>query len=136
MRTGRRNAHPGATAAAALCRPVCVALIAACPAFAQIALRSLQGVVFDSQGAVVPHATVTVRNTDLGTSRTLVSAADGSFRVEGLPSGAYTVEARDGALATRKPLHLTLTLGSTQQLRLRLDPAVVQQSTRPMIWPH
>lgn len=128
MRPGPHNTHRRMLPTAAL--PVCVALAAACPAWAQTSLGSMQGSVVDAQGLPVAHASVIVRNTDLGSTREFVSAANGSFRVEGLVSGAYTVEARGQGLATRRPLHLTLTLGSTQQLSLRLDPLAVHESTR------
>lgn len=130
MRSSCRSARPGSLTPVRLSASFCIALVATSSALAQNNLSSVQGTVLDSQGAAVPHARVTVRNTDLGTSRTVRSAGDGSFRADGLPSGAYTVEARSDSLATRKPLHLTLSLGSTQQLSLRVDPVAVRQDTR------
>ncbi len=128
MRQEARNAHRRALTRAML--PVCVTLAAACPVLAQTAFSSVQGTVLDAQGLPVGHASVVVHNTDLGITRTFLTAADGSFRVQGLASGAYSVEAHGQGLATRKPLRLTLTLGSTQQINLRLDPVTVHESTR------
>jgi Carboxypeptidase regulatory-like domain len=96
---------------------------------AQTITSSIAGRVVDVAGAVVPNAKVNVRNTDVASTRTLTSGADGAFRVTGLSSGAYTVEGRAGGLASRRPLRLTVTLGSSTEIVLRLEVATVKQST-------
>jgi hypothetical protein len=92
-------------------------------------MATLSGRVVDLQGAAIPAATVTVRNTDVSSSRELTSSSNGSFRVAGLIPGAYTVEARSGSLHTRTPTRLTLTLGSSTEITLQLRVAAVKQST-------
>lgn len=109
---------------------LCALLQPTAAASAQTALASILGTVQDAQGRVLQGATVTVRNTDLGTVRTITAGSRGSFRVDGLASGAYTVDAKGSGLATRKPLRLTLTLGSSTEVQLRTEPARVSQSTR------
>lgn len=66
---------------------VCVTL-----AVAQVQRGSITGTVFDSQGAVVPNAAVTV--TDNGTSATFAAktSSEGTFTVPGLPFGTYAVK--------------------------------------------
>ncbi len=98
-------------------------------AAAQAMASSLAGRVVDAHGSPVAGATINVRNTDTGSTRTLRGGPDGRFRVGGLTSGAYTVEARDGSLATRHPVRLTVILGSSTELVLRVDIPPVQQST-------
>jgi hypothetical protein len=98
------------------------------PALSQSNTATLSGQVVDSQGAAIPAATITVRNSDISSSRSLTSAADGSFRIAGLIPGAYTVEARSGSLQTRTPTRLTLTLGSSTEITLQLRLAAVKQS--------
>lgn len=95
---------------------------------AQAPSGAITGQVVDVHGAVVPGATVTVRNTDVSFARTVTSAADGTFRVGGLISGAYTVEGRGSGLASRRPVRLTITVGSSTEISLRLDAASVKQS--------
>jgi hypothetical protein len=92
-------------------------------------MATLAGRVVDPQGTAIPAATITVRNTDVASSRSLTSASDGSFRVAGLIPGAYTVEARAGSLQTRTPTRLTLTLGSSTEITLHLSVAAVKQSS-------
>ena len=97
--------------------------------FAQANTSSVSGRVVDANGAAVAGATVAMRNTDQGSTRTLTGGNDGSFRVTGLPSGSYTVEGRASGLVTRHPVRLTLTLGSNTDVVLRLGLAPVQQKT-------
>ena len=104
-------------------------MLLAAPARSQSNTATLAGRVVDPQGAAIPAATITVRNTDVASSRTLTSSSDGSFRVAGLIPGAYTVEARSGSLHTRTPVRLTLTLGSSTEITLHLVVAAVKQST-------
>lgn len=61
-------------------------------AFAQGgAAASLAGSVVDTAGAVIPGATVEVRNTATGTVERVVTNASGVFQVPGLSPGTYTV---------------------------------------------
>ncbi len=91
------------------------------PAGAQTATGSIAGSVADATGAAVPGATVTIRNTDLATSRSALSDRTGSFRVSGLVPGAYTIDAKTEKLALRRPVRVTLTLGSSIQVALKLE---------------
>ena len=54
------------------------------PSFAQLPTGTILGVVKDATGAVVPEATITVRNTDTGQTRSAVNAAD-EKQIGGLP---------------------------------------------------
>jgi hypothetical protein len=53
----------------------------------------LGGFVFDLSGASIPNAHLQIQNLSTGVSWSAVSAADGSWRVLGLPSGTYQVTA-------------------------------------------
>lgn len=59
--------------------------------FAQVANGALSGTVQDTAGAVVPNATVTVRNEGSGISRESVSNEVGFFKVVAVPPGTYQV---------------------------------------------
>jgi hypothetical protein len=106
-------------------------VIAALPstANAQAVTGSIEGHVTDPSGALVPNATVTIRNTDLGTARTLITSHDGAFRASGLISGAYTVDAKADKLALHRPVRITLTLGSSTEVALKLEIPRVREST-------
>jgi len=58
---------------------------------AQTSTGSMSGVVTDERQAVVPGATVTVRNVDNGFSRTATTDSEGRYRLVNLPPGAYEV---------------------------------------------
>ena len=59
---------------------------------AQITTATIIGTVSDPNGAPVPAATVTAKNVDTGLTRTVTSGEDGSFRLDFLPVGNYSVE--------------------------------------------
>ena len=66
-------------------------LIAPLPASAQFS-STIQGTVTDSQGAVVPGATVRVTNSTTGLTRDVVTSGDGVYRVFSVGAGTYRVE--------------------------------------------
>ncbi len=59
--------------------------------YAQQTLGSIDGVVTDSTGAVVPQADVSVRNVGTNLTVTAQTKGDGSFSVAALPIGTYEV---------------------------------------------
>ena len=80
-----------------------IALLLPAVAFAQNDGR-FTGVVLDPSGAVIPGATVTVKNERTGEERSVASAADGRYIVSNLRPSVYTVRAKFGDLA---PLEFT-----------------------------
>jgi hypothetical protein len=70
-----------------------ITLLIAVPfAAAQVQRGSITGTVFDSQGAVVPSAQVTVTDNSTGAIFTAQSTNEGTFTIPGLPFGTYTVK--------------------------------------------
>src|SRR6185436_20448956 len=67
------------------------ALLATSSVLAQ-STATVQGTVTDSKGAVLPNATVVVRNKNTSTERTAQTDSDGNYQVAALPVGVYTVE--------------------------------------------
>lgn len=96
---------------------------------AQSNTGSIVGHAQDPAGKPVAGAAIVVQNTDLSAKRTTVSDAQGDFRVAGLVPGALTVEAKGQGLATRRPVRVTLGLGSTVQVTLQLAVPRVEQKT-------
>ncbi len=58
---------------------------------AQVPTGGLDGHVKDESGAVVPGATVTIRNKETGATRSLVTTEDGAYSAPQLPAGGYEV---------------------------------------------
>ncbi len=69
-----------------------VALVSVVPAHAQ-STATLQGLLTDAQGAVMPGVTVTIRNVATGIERTTVSDNAGQYVAASLPPGHYAVVA-------------------------------------------
>jgi hypothetical protein len=60
-------------------------------ASAQVDAGQISGTVLDQSGAVVPGATISVRNTDTNSVRTIVSSASGAYLVPGLVPATYEI---------------------------------------------
>jgi hypothetical protein len=101
----------------------------AAPAFAQVSTFDLSGTVLDSSGAVLPGATVTLRNTKTGLVRSEVTDGEGRYHFIAVPIvGEYNLRAelttfageeRAGLvfLANTKPvINFTLGLASVAEL--------------------
>lgn len=58
---------------------------------AQSTFATIQGVVMDSSGAIVPDATVTVTDEDTGNKEVVHAGASGDYRVFDLNAGNYTI---------------------------------------------
>jgi hypothetical protein len=77
--------------AAALVCLVALLLVFGAATHAQTFRGTILGTVTDSSGAAVPAATVIVKNTGTGLTRTVSTAEDGSYAVPELPIGTYSV---------------------------------------------
>src|SRR5580698_9031176 len=91
------------------------------------AAGTIAGTVTDPRGKVVAGARVVIKNTDLNWKRVLATDERGGFTAAALSTGAYTVEADAQGLKLKAPARVTLGVGSTIRLDLRLKVAVVSQ---------
>src|SRR6059036_98162 len=68
-----------------------VALIAfgTCLSFAQTSTATILGTVKDTSGALIPGASITVKHTESGLTRTVVSGERGGYNLPFLPVGPY-----------------------------------------------
>jgi hypothetical protein len=88
----------------------------------------LTGTVTDDQGGVLPGVTVTVRNADTGTVRTVVTEADGQYRVPALLPGPYDVTAELAGFNTVSASGINLATNQEVRQNLRLTVATVQET--------
>src|SRR5688572_26652957 len=70
---------------------VALLVVGTVPSFAQLPTATILGVVRDSDRAVLPGATVSIRNVDTGLTRTAPTDGDGSYRFPALPVGPYEI---------------------------------------------
>src|SRR5688500_15285323 len=66
-------------------------LLLSCLGMAQTG-RAIYGTVSDATGALIPGASVTIKNVDTGLTRELVSDEQGRYSAPNLPVGPYEVE--------------------------------------------
>ncbi len=95
---------------------------------AQIVGGTIAGVVHDPTGATVSDATVTVKQIETGTTRTLTTDSEGRFFAPSVPVGPYTVEVQHEGFAAQKQTGITLTVGQSFQLNFVLSVAAVEQA--------
>src|ERR1051325_959468 len=105
-------------------RLVTVALLATCCSalvYAQSTTDgAIGGTVYDSTGAVVANAKITVHNNGTNAEQTIVSDASGYYRVTGLQSGSYTVSISGSGLAPYKAEQVIVSVGSVTDISPRL----------------
>ncbi|MBI4851710.1 MAG: TonB-dependent receptor [Acidobacteria bacterium] len=83
----------------------------------------IQGNITDIEGASIGGVDVTVKNTDTGIERAVVTDDAGRFTVPLLPLGKYRVTARANGFSTLVRDGLELTIGKTLNLSLQLQIA-------------
>lgn len=103
---------------------LCTVLVAmaAASAGAQTVTGSIGGTVTDASGAVVPNATVTVKNIGTGVQTVTRSDSSGLYNFQFLPIGSYSVtgEAPGFAKATAGPLALEIDQIARVNLKLNV----------------
>ena len=87
----------------------------------------ISGTVSDQQGAAVAGAEVTIRSADFTSARTLITSETGGFTAAMLNSGAYTIEVKAAGFVLKKPARVTLGVGSSVQVTIRLGVAGTKQ---------
>ena len=80
-------------------------------ALAQGTTGSIIGTVGDATGAVIPGATVTLRNVETGITRTVNTDAEGRYRAQQLGLGSYEVTSESAGFQTSVRTGITLTVG-------------------------
>ena len=78
------------------------------------ALGGIAGIVRDSSGAVVPGASVQVKNVQTGASRTLTTDSEGHYEASFLQPGMYEVILGGGTFAKVDQKNVSVTVGDTR----------------------
>jgi hypothetical protein len=95
---------------------------------AQLGTGAIAGVVLDASAAAVPGARVTVTNTGTGVSRTVETSRTGQFSAPVLPPGMYHLSVELDGFATIRQNELVVTVGSTVNLHLAMEPKGVTET--------
>jgi hypothetical protein len=99
------------------------ALSVATAAMAQTTNGVISGIISDAQEGILPGVTVTGRNADTGLIRTVVTEADGRYRLAALPPGRYELSAELAGFGPVDVPALTLTTGAevTRNITMQLQ---------------
>jgi hypothetical protein len=100
----------------------------AAPAMAQIDQGRFTGTVTDSQGAVLPGVTVTVKSPSLMGVRTTVTEGDGKYSIASLPSGPYELTFELSGFQTFNRQGVILAIGQILTIDGQLQVATLQES--------
>jgi hypothetical protein len=103
---------------------VLLATLGGFPAFAQFS-SGIEGIVHDSTGAVVARAQVTITNTRLGVSNTVLSNDSGYFRIDGLPASTFDIKIQAAGFETWKQSGLALQIAEIHTLTPDLNVGAV-----------
>ena len=98
------------------------AAIISAPALAQSsATSSIQGVVMDTGGGVIPGATVTAVNDATSAKSTAVTAANGTFNIPALNVGTYTVTVELSGFKTSVNKGVPVSSGAPASIQIKLE---------------
>ena len=120
---------------------LCAAVATAFLIFAaSVAAQDLDNVTFtgkitDQNGASVVGASVRARLVETGAERSVVTDADGVYKIIGLKPGRYLLAASQTGFATREQADILTISGQTVQLDLTLVPASVTADSTVTIDP-
>jgi hypothetical protein len=81
---------------------------------------TLEGIVRDNSGAIIPHSKLTIRNALTSQSRTVTTDEQGFFRAEQLPVGRYDVRVEQAGFAPYRHAGVEASLGQTVRLDIVL----------------
>jgi hypothetical protein len=113
-------------------------ILLATAAAAQQGASEIRGAVVDTQGAVLPGVTFTIRNQDTGMFRETVSNPDGTYFVTGLTPGPYEIRAMLSGFKQYTRPDIRLEIGKTTSLDVvlevgRLEEVVTVTAEAPLV---
>ena len=106
---------------------ICISLLPA-TAHAQVAGATLSGTVTDSSGAILPQATVSVRNVSTDITRNTTTSSSGLYSIPNLLPGTYDVKASAQGFSTHVATGVVLTVGAQQVLDITLQVGQISQT--------
>src|SRR2546426_9378319 len=89
---------------------------------------TLQGSVTDQKGAVVPNATVTMRNQATSIERSTQTDNDGNYSIASLPVGTYAIEVQAQGFKRELVQNFVVEVGRTIQRNFQLEVGTVSEN--------
>src|SRR5215831_4109696 len=88
---------------------------------AQTVAGRIVGTIRDSQGAVIPGASVSAKNLETGAERATLSDASGGFNITSVPAGSYEVTVFAPGFQKEVRSGVTLTVGAALRVDFTLN---------------
>lgn len=96
--------------------------------FGQAFKATIVGQITDSNGAVVPNATVTIKLAATNQSQTATTDADGNFTISQLDPGSYVLRVEAANFKRLEQTNLTLETNQTARLNLVLEAGNIAET--------
>jgi Carboxypeptidase regulatory-like domain len=93
--------------------------------YGQSDVARIVGTVTDASGAVIPDASITVKNERTGQSRKLSANSQGAYIATQLLPATYAVTAEAAGMATAQYTGVVLQVGQERTLNIKMQPATV-----------
>jgi hypothetical protein len=103
-------------------------LVASQSTFAQTIFGRISGTVTDSSGAVVPNATVTIRNNATNLERSTTTDGEGFYTVTNLPVGSYTISVEQTGFKKAVQTDNVLAADTRLTANIALEPGAVSET--------
>ena len=107
---------------------LCVSLTTCFPAWSQVAGATLSGTVSDASGAVIPKATVAVKNTATGEARSAGTDSAGFYSIPNILPGNYDVTFSAQGFSTQLEKGVVLGVGEVRSLSTAMHIGAVTES--------
>jgi len=95
------------------------------PGWSQVVSAKLVGTVTDATGAVVPNASLTIRETQTGVSHNAQSNESGNWILSNLPPGVYEVDVEAKGFKKEVRKDINLLVDTTTRVDVQLQPGSV-----------
>lgn len=89
---------------------------------------TIVGTVSDPSGAAVPNASVTITNTETGTTRTLPTSSDGQYVAPDLHIGNYTAKVKAPGFKAGEQKDIVLAVGDRLRVDFKLEVGSTQET--------
>jgi hypothetical protein len=100
----------------------------AAPVQGQVVTATILGTVTDDSGAVIPGATVIIRNMGTDRTRSVVTDGEGRYREPQLPVGQYEIRVELQGFAAQVRRNVQLSVGSEVVLNFVVSPASLTEA--------
>ncbi len=107
---------------------ILLSALSASPVLAQGTTGSVEGIVADTTGAVIPHAQVTISDTQTNQTRVVASDNSGRFEVPLLPPGVYSVSVSAPGFVPDRQNNIVVQVSEGHPVIFSLKPGAENQS--------